>query len=142
VTTAGSPIARYDTTYRIESTPPRSCVAASGTTVRIAPWKPAPNPAPASAATKEGEWLVERSHRDEGAADARQQCGAADEHGGAGGRLVTTGPELNHSSGRHGQQTPTKVADRSSTPEAKARVLPNHAVHNVNDAELQPRLLS
>lgn len=38
--------------------------------MRIAPWKPAPNPAPASAATKEEEWLVERSHRDEGAADA------------------------------------------------------------------------
>src|SRR5206468_2660283 len=50
--TAGTPIDRYAITYRTDRTPARSCGAASGTTVRSAPWKPAPNPAPEMAAPR------------------------------------------------------------------------------------------
>jgi hypothetical protein len=45
----GRPKARYDTTQRVESTPERSCGAARGRTVRMAPWNPAPNPTPPTA---------------------------------------------------------------------------------------------
>ena len=48
--TAGRPMARYEMTYTMDSTPARSCGAANGTIVRIAPWNPAPNPAPAMTA--------------------------------------------------------------------------------------------
>ena len=47
--TAGTPIDRYAITYSTDRTPARSCGAASGTTVRMAPWNPEPNPAPATA---------------------------------------------------------------------------------------------
>src|SRR6202034_1625324 len=36
-------------TNRSDSTPARSCGSASGTTVRMPPWKPAPNPMPLTA---------------------------------------------------------------------------------------------